>query len=435
METGGTVLSLDLAGGKAAAFRFLDALEIVLISNNLGDTKSLVTHPATTTHQRLTPEQRAALGIGDGLVRLSVGLEDPDDLLADIRAGARAGVTDALTALVARTIAFRRARPVTGGGGATNPATVRRRPFQSGGTVPSWRTPDWRGVRTVVQMFRPAAGFAAGDERPSRGRGRGGGPHAAALGRGRCRPAIGAADISALLAGAGAPYPALNRSYPSGFVGRRRPTAQSLPDLQNGPESLIKGARAGIQHVGISNFRLPVRFRTREGGEVQLETSVTGSVSLEADRKGINMSRIMRSFYKHAETQFSFEVIGAVLDSYLADLDSYDARIMMRFRYPMLKRSLRSGLEGWQYYDVALEMAKTAAGDPAHRPPRLRLLLDLPLLARALRARPPHPQPDRDAALAAVGRAGVGRAGRRRHCSGSRTSSTSATPRSRPRPR
>jgi O-succinylhomoserine sulfhydrylase len=85
MQTGGTVLSLDLAGGKAAAFRFLDALRLVLISNNLGDTKSLVTHPATTTHQRLTADQRAALGIGDGLVRLSVGLEDPEDLLADLR--------------------------------------------------------------------------------------------------------------------------------------------------------------------------------------------------------------------------------------------------------------------------------------------------------------------------------------------------------------
>ena len=93
METGGTVLSLDLAGGKAAAFRFLDALEIVLISNNLGDAKSLVTHPATTTHQRLTPEQRAALGIGDGLVRFSVGLEDPADLLADLRARARRGLS------------------------------------------------------------------------------------------------------------------------------------------------------------------------------------------------------------------------------------------------------------------------------------------------------------------------------------------------------
>ena len=85
METGGTMLALDLAGGKQAAFRFLDALDIVLISNNLGDAKSLVTHPATTTHQRLTPDQRAALGIGDGLVRLSVGLEDPEDLLAYLR--------------------------------------------------------------------------------------------------------------------------------------------------------------------------------------------------------------------------------------------------------------------------------------------------------------------------------------------------------------
>ena len=93
METGGTVLSLDLAGGKAAAFRFLDALEIVLISNNLGDSKSLVTHPATTTHQRLSPERRAALGIGDGLVRLSVGLEDPADLLADIRQALEGDVT------------------------------------------------------------------------------------------------------------------------------------------------------------------------------------------------------------------------------------------------------------------------------------------------------------------------------------------------------
>ena len=226
-----------------------------------------------------------------------------------------------------------------------------------------------------------------------------------------------------------------SRSYPRELRRRRRLPRHAARPAER-PREPDQGARkTDIQHVGISNFRLPIRFRTRDGGEVQLETSVTGSVSLEADRKGINMSRIMRSFYKHAETPFSFEVIGAVLDSYLADLDSYDARIMMRFRYPMLKRSLRSGLEGYQYYDVALEMAKTAAGDPAHRPPRLRLFLDLPVLARALRACPPHPQPDRDAALAALGGAGVGRARRRATRSGSRTSSTSATPRSRPRPR
>ncbi|SPJ24829.1 O-succinylhomoserine sulfhydrylase [Palleronia abyssalis] len=80
----GTILSLDLAGGKEAAFRFLNALEIVTISNNLGDAKSIVTHPATTTHSRLSAEQLDILGIGPGLVRLSVGLEDAGDLLDDI---------------------------------------------------------------------------------------------------------------------------------------------------------------------------------------------------------------------------------------------------------------------------------------------------------------------------------------------------------------
>ncbi|MEM7439311.1 MAG: O-succinylhomoserine sulfhydrylase [Pseudomonadota bacterium] len=84
MSLGGTVLSLDLKGGKKAAFQFLNALKIFKISNNLGDAKSLVTHPATTTHQRLSPQQRADLGITDGLVRISVGLEHQDDLLADV---------------------------------------------------------------------------------------------------------------------------------------------------------------------------------------------------------------------------------------------------------------------------------------------------------------------------------------------------------------
>lgn len=84
MTHGGTVISLDIKGGKTAAFRFLNALNIVTISNNLGDAKSLVTHPATTTHQRLSDEQRAILGISDGLIRISIGLEDAGDLLSDI---------------------------------------------------------------------------------------------------------------------------------------------------------------------------------------------------------------------------------------------------------------------------------------------------------------------------------------------------------------
>jgi O-succinylhomoserine sulfhydrylase len=84
MNAGGTLVAFDLAGDKAGCFRFLDALRLVDISNNLGDSKSLVTHPATTTHSRLKPEQRAELGIGDQLVRLSAGLEAERDLIADL---------------------------------------------------------------------------------------------------------------------------------------------------------------------------------------------------------------------------------------------------------------------------------------------------------------------------------------------------------------
>ena len=130
--------------------------------------------------------------------------------------------------------------------------------------------------------------------------------------------------------------------------------------LQNGPASLIRGAKARIQHVGISNFRLPLRYATRDGAPLVLETSVTGTVSLEADKKGINMSRIMRSFYAHAEDTFSFGVIEAALEDYRRDLGSFDARIQMRAAFPMRMPSLRSGLSGWQYYDIALELVEQA---------------------------------------------------------------------------
>jgi O-succinylhomoserine sulfhydrylase len=85
MKAGGSIVSIDLKGGKEASFRFLNALRLVLISNNLGDAKSLATHPTTTTHQRLSPEQKAAQGITPGLVRLSIGLEDVADLIADLK--------------------------------------------------------------------------------------------------------------------------------------------------------------------------------------------------------------------------------------------------------------------------------------------------------------------------------------------------------------
>ena len=84
MQAGGQVVSIEVNGGQEGAFAFLNALQVIGISNNLGDSKSLVTHPATTTHQRLSPELRADLGISDGLVRLSLGLEDADDLVNDV---------------------------------------------------------------------------------------------------------------------------------------------------------------------------------------------------------------------------------------------------------------------------------------------------------------------------------------------------------------
>ena len=86
MKAGSTLVSFEIKGGKEGAFRFLNGLKLILITNNLGDAKSLITHPTTTTHQRLTPEQRAELGIGDGLVRLSCGLEHADDVIEDLLA-------------------------------------------------------------------------------------------------------------------------------------------------------------------------------------------------------------------------------------------------------------------------------------------------------------------------------------------------------------
>ena len=84
MTGGSNLIAFEVKGGKEGAFRFLNGLSLIGITNNLGDSKSLITHPTTTTHQRLTPDQRAELGIGDGLVRLSVGLEHVDDLIDDL---------------------------------------------------------------------------------------------------------------------------------------------------------------------------------------------------------------------------------------------------------------------------------------------------------------------------------------------------------------
>ena len=149
----------------------------------------------------------------------------------------------------------------------------------------------------------------------------------------------------------------MSRTYPKSFVADPAYVA-TLPDLQNGPASDIKGAHSLIRHVGISGFRLPIRYRLRDGGELNSETTVTGTVSLEGESKGINMSRIMRSFYRAAEHTFSYDVIEDVLNDYQTDHGSRDARIAMNFRFPVKVRSLRSGLEGYQYYNTTLEVVE-----------------------------------------------------------------------------
>jgi len=130
---------------------------------------------------------------------------------------------------------------------------------------------------------------------------------------------------------------------------------ESLPDLQNGPASLIEGANVPIQQVGISNFKLPLTYPTPNGDLLTLETSIDGYVGLEAGKKGINMGRIMRTFYKFKDDIFHPDKLKSILKAYKEDLDSHTAFLQLSFNYPMIQKSLRSGYEGYQYYKVSME--------------------------------------------------------------------------------
>ena len=136
----------------------------------------------------------------------------------------------------------------------------------------------------------------------------------------------------------------------------------SLPDLQNGPASLIEGADVPIQQVGISNFKLPLKFPTRDGELLTLETSVDGYVGLDAGKKGINMSRIMRTFYSFKDEVFHLDMLEDVLRAYQEDLDTRTAYLRLSFNFPMMKESLRSDLAGYQYYTVSLEGTMDESG-------------------------------------------------------------------------
>lgn len=129
----------------------------------------------------------------------------------------------------------------------------------------------------------------------------------------------------------------------------------SLPDTQNGDASAIQGANVPLPQVGISNFQIPLRYMPDRGEALTLETSVTGTVSLAADQKGINMSRIMRFFYEFKDRTFTPELLEEILIAFKERIGSSRARLKLTFRYPILRESLRSGLEGYQYYDVAFE--------------------------------------------------------------------------------
>jgi len=137
--------------------------------------------------------------------------------------------------------------------------------------------------------------------------------------------------------------PRIARSYDTKFTVTPAYRA-SLPDMMETAEA-IPGAHVPIQQVGISNFKLPLNYRTKAGKILTLETSVTGTVSLQAELKGINMSRIMRAFYDHKDEVTTGEWMGKILKAYLRKVESKAARLKIRFSYPMTQTSLRSGLD------------------------------------------------------------------------------------------
>ena len=155
--------------------------------------------------------------------------------------------------------------------------------------------------------------------------------------------------------------PRIKRAYDAKFRASAAYRA-SLPDMMEAAYEANLGAHVPIQQVGVSNFKLPLKYRTKKGQILTLEASITGTVSLEAELKGINMSRIVRSFYDHKDDISTGERMGRILQAYLRNVESKAARLKVSFSYPMLQRSLRSGLDGYQFYDVAFEGVMTSDG-------------------------------------------------------------------------
>lgn len=154
--------------------------------------------------------------------------------------------------------------------------------------------------------------------------------------------------------------PIISRSYDQAF----RPDAayrDSLPDMTETVDG-IEGANVAIPQVGIHGFRLPLVFTTREGERLTLEAKVTGTVSLDADQKGINMSRIVRTFYAHRDESFTVNTLEMILQAYKEQIGGYQARLKVAFSFPQVVLSLRSGLEGYQFYNANFEATMDRSG-------------------------------------------------------------------------
>lgn len=155
----------------------------------------------------------------------------------------------------------------------------------------------------------------------------------------------------------------LKRVYDSDFVPSKE-YLDSMPDLQNSEYQDIP-----IEFVGIQGFKLPLRIREQSGNVQDVTATITGEVSLEAEKRGINMSRIIRTFYKSKDDIFSIDMLEDILRGYKKDLDSFDAHILMNFEYHMWQDALRSvddfGMKegGYQYYNITFDVNLDRSGE------------------------------------------------------------------------
>lgn len=147
--------------------------------------------------------------------------------------------------------------------------------------------------------------------------------------------------------------PHLSRHYDRNFKVDDEYLA-SIPDIQNTGKEAIQGSNVPIVQVGISGFRLPLSIRRKDGSVHRVDATVTGTVQLQNDFKGINMSRVIRVFYEFKDRVFELDTLSDILDAYMHRLGSPGARLVITFDYPIVKQSLRSGMEGYQYYRCSM---------------------------------------------------------------------------------